>query len=265
MGLLIIMFVLVLGYRYATSVPYQKNILKRSVGWESYVYLAQHGIISILLGVIIFLFLMLVTLLIVLALEVVVLPYFDITINLTNKFRENIILLVNGEKDIFPYLLMTFATAYISWIVCEVRIQNDFSKDKYDFLKGSDGILNVVIQSLQSNSAVKVSMKSRKVYVGMVLGEQFENTDLGNILIIPFFSGYRDKDTLDLKLNCEYMPVYEKNKFIDWDGPEVKIDWGKMQDFKLVIRIDEVETISLFDAEYSEDFLLTDNENSTLA
>ena len=265
MGLLVIMFVLVLGYRYATSVPYQKNILKRSEGWESYVYLAQHGIISILLGVLIFSSLVLIIFLIILALEVMILPYFDITINLTNKFRENIVLLVKGEKDVFLYLMMTFVTAYMSWVVCEVRIQNDFSKDKYDLLKGSDGILNVVIQSLQSNSSVKVSMKSRKVYVGMVLGEQFENTDLGNVLIIPFFSGYRDKDTLDMKLNCEYMPVYEKNKIIDWDGAEVKIDWEKMQDFKLVIRIDEVETISLFDAEYSEDFLLTVNENDTVA
>lgn len=265
MGLLLIMFVLVLGYRYATSVPYQKNILKRSVGWESYVYLAQHGIISILLGMLTFLSLFLIILLIILALEVIILPYFDITINLTDKLRAKIILLVTGEKDIFSYLALTVVIAYISWIVCEVRIQNDFSKDKYDLLKGSDGILNVVIQALQSNSSVKVSMKSRKVYVGMVLGEQFENTDLGNILIIPFFSGYRDKDTLDLKLNCEYMPVYEKNKFIDWDDSEVEIDWEKMQDFKLVIRIDEVETISLFDAEYSEDFLLTDNKNSTLA
>ncbi|WP_286741602.1 hypothetical protein [Psychrobacter sp. UBA3068] len=260
MGLLLIMFVLVLGYRYASSVPYQKNILKRSVGWESYVYLAQHGIISILLGILIFSFCTLVVLLIILTLEVTILSYLDITVNLSKRFRENLLLLVEGEKDILHYVVMTIATACISWVICEARIQIDFSKDKYDLLKSLDGILNVVIQSLQSNSSVKVSMKSRKVYVGMVLGEQFENTDLGNILIIPFFSGYRDKDTLDMKLNCEYMPVYEKNKFIDWDGSEFKIDWKKMQDFKLVIRIDEIETISLFDAEYSEDFLLTDKK-----
>lgn len=120
---------------------------------------------------------------------------------------------------------------------------------------GLDGVLNIVIHAMQKDSFVKVSLKSRKVYIGFVVSEQFNNVDLENIMIIPFLSGYRDKDTLTLITNCNYMPMYEKNQFLDIN---YKVNSDKVDDLKMLIRVDEIETISLFDPLYYEDFEATD-------
>ena len=47
------------------------------------------------------------------------------------------------------------------------------------------------------------------------------------------------------------MPMYEKNKFLDDND---KVNSEKIDDLKMLIRVDEIETISLFDPLYYEDF-----------
>lgn len=44
MAVLFTMLVLVIGYHYARNLPSEKVNLKRSAGWETYVYLGFHGL-----------------------------------------------------------------------------------------------------------------------------------------------------------------------------------------------------------------------------
>ena len=44
MAILLILLILVLGYRYTNAIPAEKIALKRSSGWEAYVRMGSHGI-----------------------------------------------------------------------------------------------------------------------------------------------------------------------------------------------------------------------------
>lgn len=44
MAILLILLILVLGYRYTNAIPAEKIALKRSGGWEAYVRMGSHGI-----------------------------------------------------------------------------------------------------------------------------------------------------------------------------------------------------------------------------
>ena len=112
------------------------------------------------------------------------------------------------------------------------------------------------MQVLDLHTSVKISLKSRKVYVGIIQSEQFERVDLDNVVIIPFLSGYRDKDTLRIEFDCNYVAVYEKHVIYDnefWlDDNNLPIlilasdTMPRFKDFRLVIRLDEIESIFLF-------------------
>lgn len=256
MGLLGVMFILVLGYRYAASIPHQKNILKRSAGWESYVYLAQQGIICILHGILIYAFFILIFWLLLELVDWILVFFNDEFVTLskmTNSFAR-----MMPENNIYYFHFIVLVVC--SWVACEGRVQEDIKREKYESLRSLDGVLGIVIQALQASTPVKISLKSRKVYVGLVVGEQFENVDLDNIIIIPFASGYRDKDTLRLKLDCSYVHMYGKNGFID-ENSETGLDLSKFDEMKLLVRVDEIETISLFNPEYYQDFGFISDSN----
>ena len=44
MAILLVLLILVLGYRYTNAIPAEKIALKRSSGWEAYVRMGSHGI-----------------------------------------------------------------------------------------------------------------------------------------------------------------------------------------------------------------------------
>ncbi len=213
MGLLAVVYILILGYMEASSKPTKKNVLRRSAGWEAYVYLASNGVSVIIGGMCIYFFGYLVSWIINWIIETISLCVFHSAFSTLAWSNEKIfsIKLFNEHPIYFHALIV----AFFAWIVCEGQKGPNNSEDDYKSLMGLDGVLNIVIHAMQKDSFVKVSLKSRKVYIGFVVSEQFNNVDLENIMIIPFLSGYRDKDLLTLITNCNYMPMYEKNKFLD--------------------------------------------------
>lgn len=81
------------------------------------------------------------------------------------------------------------------------------------------------------------------MYIGLIDSEQFESADLDNVVIIPFKSGYRDKDTLTLNLDCDYIKVYQ-NKSIRFDVDKSN-NLSELKQFRCAIRVSEIESISL--------------------
>lgn len=256
MSLLVVVYFLILGYIGVSSRPTKKNELRRSAGWEAYVYLAYNGIGVFLSGLIIYLLMCAITWLVSLPIEWILSFFLQSGFSIFSQVKSFIfnIELFRGNTN---YIHVLFITIF-SWIRCEGLKSRTPSLDDYKALKGLDGVLNIVVHAMHSNSFVKVSLKSRKIYIGLVVSEQFDNVDLDNIIIIPFLSGYRDKDTLNMVTNCNYMPMYEKNNFLDKD---YKIDSNKVHDLKMLIRVNEIETISMFNPEYYQDFSI-DNDMS---
>lgn len=259
MGILIILYILVLGYHYAISVPYEKIKLKRSAGWESYVYLAKHGF-SFLIQSLIILFLTVIWSLFVGLIVKLILANCGYTFSFLKIFN-----LINGLNYKGVNLIYTSFIAYFSWEACKSGVEYSRSKNQLEELRNEDAILNIVIDALLKRDTVKISLKSLKVYIGMIQSEQFERTDLDNITIIPILSGYRDSNDLQLILNCNYVPVYVENGMF----PEEKIttdkgllnqeELNKLDDFRLTIRLSEIESISLFDQAHFNQFKSMDN------
>lgn len=251
MAILLVLLILTLGYAYVESVSYEKIKLRRSTGWESYVYLAKHGLTFLISSI----SKSLVALVLVLAaffLAKYILARYSITISIDNLYKvfiETNLL----EINIFTCCLIIFiaiATAH----ECYAKILNKTKNvdDYLDKLRKEDSVLSIIIEALINNKTVKVSLKSKKVYVGLVQTEQFESVDLDNIVIIPFLSGYRD-DNLRIVFDCDYIAVYKKNNILPV-GHITEQDMKNLDSFRLAIKMEEVESISLFSAQYYEQF-----------
>lgn len=241
------MFILALGYRYNMSVPHKNNILKRSSGWVSYVVLAIDGIVSILMGFIALSVIPIITFLILLLLKFGISWHlneiYDLLQNLLSLSYNNYI---RASAFILGLLFAYFAN--------EIRLRNNTFLTDYEQLKSLDGILKIIIHAMETGSYLKVSLKSGKVYIGAVLGEQFEHGDLDNITILPMESGYRTKETLYLTLDCDYKSVYLNHGVIEMTDCGLRYHPERAEDMMMVIRVNQIESLSLFDANIYKEF-----------
>lgn len=74
-----------------------------------------------------------------------------------------------------------------------------------------DHIGLVVDEALSRRSMIAVTMAGGKVYVGVPLARTFfARGDGGDLVLVPFYSGYRDKDTHELRLAVNYAKVMEE-------------------------------------------------------
>ncbi|WP_071058147.1 hypothetical protein [Pelistega sp. MC2] len=246
MGVVFILMILVLGYYYVSNYLPAKVELKRSNGWEAYVNLGKHGLIFLLQGFVISAFFFIALWLIEKLFYILGSLFSWNSIDLTTWF--------------FKPIVADFCAGYmcilaISFILCKGKV-NEKNKDRGKILhelRGADSILNLVIEAASVLSLVKISLKSKKVYIGLIDSEQFEYADLDNIVIIPYLSGYREKDSLSIKFDCNYAVVYDKKKLTSED----------IRSFRMVIRTPEIESISLFNDDYYEDFEYYDYAQDT--
>lgn len=246
MAILVVLLILVLGYRYAESVPYERVKLKRSDGWEAYVYLAKNGLVFVTIAAII----IAAILLLFFGIEYFLYKY-DLTLYLDKTYKN-----ISLTKMTTNNIGILAAIVPMSFFVCS-RIALWKKSDNWRaILRKEDSILNLIIEAMDEVKEVKISLTSRKVYVGLIQSEQFESADLDNIVIIPYMSGYRDKDKLRLEFDCNYISVYRKNGLIPVEPTEAlnKEHMEKLNSFKLVIKMGEIESISLFDPSYYEQF-----------
>lgn len=249
MALLVVLLILILGYRYTNAITAEKIALRRSNGWETYVKLGDYGLHFIWLALLpYFLFWAGITLLF-LALHI-------ITFLKWNFWTAGIALIWTSETAEYIHAgLITLLAFYL----CEAEIKKQNQRApaaQQQDMKKLDAVLNLVIDAAENQRPVKVSLKSRKVYIGIIPGEQFERTDIDNLALIPYYSGHRDKDTLQLTFDSNYIEVYEKNGIFTPDSESVTADsLSRLDNFRIVIRMNEVESISFFDMDaYFSDF-----------
>ncbi|MBF0786076.1 hypothetical protein E4T80_11435 [Muribacter muris] len=244
MAILLVMLVLILGYYYSSNYLPERFKLKRSTGWESYVLLGSHGIKFVIGGTIFASIVWFVFYILSFCLNI---PHYlgmDY-----NKFALEELLIQDISNDINIFHIMI---AFGSWNICQQEIKKRKINVNllYQEMSNANNIVNLLLSAMSSQTPVKVSLKSKKVYIGIIDGTQFSSADLENIVIIPYLSGYRDKDKLDITFDCNYRSVYEKHNIsYHSDREEVNLRY-----FRNVIRLAEVESISLFNFNYFGDF-----------
>ena len=254
MALILVLIILVLGYRYCTAIPVQQAILKRSAGWESYVLLGHHGITIIFQGLLAFLIFVIFGYVLTVTVALPKLAFTLENYDPINWFTELIWFKQIAQIDVWMAGVILF-----SMVMCQHKINQDKKKqaEMHNWtsqLRNLDAILDIVIYASSEIKPVKISLKSRKVYVGVIVSEQFEHIDSDNIVIIPYLSGHREKDTLVVNFDHNYLEVYKKNSNNNLEPQTDTTFPVDMKEFKCVIRLNEVESISLFDFKYYQDF-----------
>ena len=137
----------------------------------------------------------------------------------------------------------------------------NFALDKSGFLTKQEANYksimrhgNHLLRLLHSASAqekpVSVTLDNNKVYIGLVAGAPNLEPHDAHLSVTPFFSGYRVRDTLDLRLNVDYLKVYEEHDL----HPE---------DFRVVVPISNIRMASLFDHSVYPAFLVESEDDST--
>jgi len=101
-------------------------------------------------------------------------------------------------------------------------------------------------QKQDADKLLMITTKSNKVYIGYVskISEPIGDT---YITIIPNFSGYRDKETLQLSITTKYTNVIQK--YVESDRAE-ELD----NKLGIILPVSEILVVSKFDIEIFESF-----------
>ncbi|OCH17021.1 hypothetical protein [Aliivibrio logei] len=89
------------------------------------------------------------------------------------------------------------------------------------------------------------TMSDRKVYIGFVT--EIYSNDFNDIHIIPYVSGYRDKDTLELKTVTPYQDVMDEIK----NNNQKDVD---LKTFTVALPLREIAHAHLYDFNHEENF-----------
>lgn len=248
MAPLVIMIVLVCGFWY-TENHYPSRIRQaRSNGWLSYFHVAMHGCRFVIEGFFttfalyigLFLFSKLASLPHLLSEKWPVYDWYT-WLSIGEIFSYPLFLIVS--------MLFGCFIAYGTGVSARRAMEKSSSRlDAYRKVAETDGIESLLVQAIDENKLLFVTLKSRKVYIGYVAAPRIEHSHTQHIALIPYMSGYRDKDTLAYHEQTRYYELYLK-KNITADSTPLNL-----QHFRYIIPMDQVESVSLFDIDAYESF-----------
>ncbi|CRX53887.1 MULTISPECIES: hypothetical protein [Yersinia] len=244
----IIVVVLVCGYLYTSQHLPSRFKLQKAVGWNAYFLVALKGGSFLISGFFVAFFCWVVLWLLMFIGNV---PYY---------------LGANYAPFEFTYTLfnlrfMGLSMPSITVLGCTVMVSVGAAKkaDKdsknpqkmneiFKELAKESATENLLLESIERGLLLLISLKSRKVYVGMVDEARFANVDTDTIVIIPFMSGYRDKDTLTFCVEHNYADHYQS------EGITLTSEPLSVYQYRHVLPIEQIESLSLFNAETYESF-----------
>ncbi len=108
-----------------------------------------------------------------------------------------------------------------------------------------DHLMLLLMEAAQKQFGVEISLRNRKVYVGVILKCATERTLESAVEMLPTHSGYRDEETLELHLRTNYRFVTDEYLSEDWT-PE---------DFRVVIPLSDIVSARPFVYGVFKDFV----------
>lgn len=254
MAAVLILIVLVLGYRYTNAVPAERIALKRSDGWVAYVRMASHGLRFVCTAIFTYVTLAVCTIIMMFC---IMMMYRWLGIS-THKYEDYLnYITIFWSLEYYGVGVNECIVIWLAFISCSRGIRADSNKNQKREIRKQDALLDIIIDAAEQLHPIKISLKSRKFYIGIIQAEQFEHPDSDNITIIPYHSGHRDKDTLKIVFDSNYIKVYEKHYGEDFLNILARSRSSKgmrnLEEFRIVIRVAEIESISFFDLNYYHD------------
>ena len=108
--------------------------------------------------------------------------------------------------------------------------------------RSNDHLEILVSRACREVKAVSITLKSRKVYIGLITRTHDPLYDRKYIQLLPIKSGYRAAETLALHLTVDYAAAYAQ--IIQED---LSVMAGGIQDFEIVVPVSEIQSVNLFD------------------
>lgn len=152
---------------------------------------------------------------------------------------------VPPNQDFLSALGISVTTVFISiCYICAANVlryvRTDSTIDELIETSVSGSMQKFLYESLKYGSVLLLTLNSKKVYVGIILdlSEPSEKIDSCKyIKLFPLYSGYRDKDTLEVNLTPY---LFDKNNNNNDES-------DKKTSFQAIIDISQISHVSLFD------------------
>ncbi|EHX7617752.1 hypothetical protein K1129_004293 [Salmonella enterica] len=240
MATLLLAVILVSGFLYVNLSLSTRYRYKRSNGWDAYFFVAAWGIVFFLAG-----------------------GFLTFALNISGGFRwlSNVL---NLTPDSFNGMLSSTTDKtqrineikQIAWVVISIvlaalfgwlnKLRTSKGDRRWDALAkavGNNAFESLLMEASARQFPIIATLSSRKIYVGLVTCPALENGLSEHLEILPLLSGYRNKDDLTISITTNYHQHYLESGVI---GGMSRLN---IQDFRVLIPKDEVETISFFDTE----------------
>ncbi|CDH02814.1 hypothetical protein [Xenorhabdus bovienii] len=253
----IIVFVLICGYFYVDTHLPSKYKLNKSAGWNAYFCVGARGFEFLTAGI--FLAAVLVFYLYLFMFALNILYYFGVKYEPFTFAGDILSRRIFGINTVLALCLgCTFIVSIKR--TAQVRKLNNNLENRIEYFREiakDSSIENILLESMDrinEGLLILVTLKSRKVYVGMLDIARFEGMDTNTLVLIPFLSGYRDKDTLTFIIEHDYAEHYEK------EGITLTSEPLSVYQFRHVLPFEQIESFSLFNFNTYEKFQIAKKE-----
>ncbi len=139
--------------------------------------------------------------------------------------------------------MLAFAVLFCLWHSnwsSSARLDIPGRRELYKHLSRANGIEGLIYQCMERGDLAWITLKSQRIYIGMIHTATFDVGDANNIVLIPMLSGYRNHETLDLRVEHNYSAWYDEHDIDLASEPMSALD------FRKVLLLSQVESLSLF-------------------
>ncbi|MCC3704506.1 hypothetical protein LLR08_18230 [Rouxiella badensis] len=241
MGTAVFMVLMVCGYWYTSRDLSTRFKIKRTFGWDVYFLVALYGCIFVLQGLVATALIWLVLLLTSTIMNATSYSLADHYHHLQMDFMNWSFLGIQAPVIIMLTFAVIFCFYRSNW-AGSARLDSAGRKDLYKRLTHSNGVEGILFQCMEEGHLAWITLKSRRIYIGMVHTTSFENSATANMVLIPMLSGYREGKTLNLCIEHNYSAWYDEHDITLDSSPRSAMD------FRKVIMASQIESLSLFDA-----------------
>ena len=157
-----------------------------------------------------------------------------------------------GLKEETQWMLIGFGTFLSSWVLAQAynwKVGDIGRRLKFFEAMQKNDFERILSESMQQLEPVAISMDNRKFYVGMVYDSIEPELTSSYLTIIPFLSGYRDKDTLDVNLQVKYEPVLDALQLETGASGNKTINTEVLKKYFMVVPRDRITSIHLYNPE----------------
>lgn len=233
MGVVLVAVALVAGYIFSHQHLSSRYKLSRTDGWHSYFYVAYRGVIFSLVS----------------AALCITIDYFDCISKLLSQYDASLselnkLFLNTQEIKISAWAGLTLLLAQISgWISRFYYYKLPARKERrLQKIVSENHLENFVLEASYTQFPIIVTLASRKTYVGLCFGDELTNSEVESVAILPYLSGYRNKDDLTFEDTTNYWNHYQNEGIFDSTHEHLTLN-----DFRVILPRSEIESYAFFD------------------